>query len=254
LKDQDPRPSSAGASDHARRRRSVALDVERLGLIGLRSPAASVVIAVVLAIAAIFGVAKLTIDDSLSELFRIDTPDFRLFEQVSRQFPSAEYDVLVVVKGKSLLSRDSIEKLRTMVADLQLIDGARGVISVFSVREPSTTGGIPAPLFPGALPQGADYEKLVKRVKSNELIRDRLLSDDGRLPRRRQQLRGRRRSRCSEVLARGDTASARPPHRPYRQWAIRRDRHWPDIHRPIVAQSHRRQADRGHQAPRRQRL
>jgi len=181
LNDQDPRASSAGANVPTRRRRSVALDVERLGLIGLRSPATSVIIAVALAIAAIFGIAKLTIDDSLSALFRTDTPDFRLFEQVSRQFPSAEYDVLVVVEGKSLLSRDSIEKLRVMVADLQLIDGARGVISLFSVREPSTTGGVPAPLFPGALPQGADYEKLVQRVKSNELIRGRLLSDDDKL-------------------------------------------------------------------------
>jgi len=176
-----PSAGAAGASDLARPGRGIALGVERLGLIGLRGPAASVVIAVMLAIAAIFGIGKITIDDSLSELFRSDTPDFKLFEQVSAQFPSAEYDVLVVVEGQSLLARDSIEKLRSLVTDLQLVDGARGVISLFSVREPSATGGIPAPLFPEPLPQGADYDALVQQVKSNALIRGRLLSDNGAL-------------------------------------------------------------------------
>ena len=45
-----------------------------------------------------------------------------------------------------------------MVTDLQLTDGTRGVISLFSVREPSTGGRMPEPLFPEQLPQGADYE------------------------------------------------------------------------------------------------
>ena len=68
-----------------------------------------------------------------------------------------------------------------MVTDLQLTDGARGAISLFSVREPSTAGGMPTSLFPEQLPQGADYDKLVQRVKSNDLIRNRLLSDSGTL-------------------------------------------------------------------------
>ena len=52
-------------------------------------------------------------------------------------------------------SRDAVEKLRALVTDLQLIDGARGVISMFSARQPAENGGLPAPLFPDPLPEGA---------------------------------------------------------------------------------------------------
>ena len=56
--------------------------------------------------------------------------------------------------GKSLLERDSVEKLRDLVTDLQLIDGARGIISMFSARQPAAKGGLPAPLFPEATAGG----------------------------------------------------------------------------------------------------
>jgi predicted RND superfamily exporter protein len=163
------------------KRLDIALGVERFGLIPVRAPVLSVVIVVLLTVAAFFGIQRIRIDDSLSQLFRSNTPEFKQFEQVTRQFPSNEYDVLVVVEGKSLLARDSIEKLRALVTDLQLVDGARGIISLFSARQPSEAGGIPTPLFPEEPPQGEEYEQLVGRVMSNDLIRGKLLSDDGGL-------------------------------------------------------------------------
>jgi predicted RND superfamily exporter protein len=114
-------------------------------------------------------------------LFRSDTPEFRQFEKVSRDFPSSEYNVLVVIEGKALLERQSVQQLRNLVTDLQLIDGARGVISMFSARQPSENGGLPAPLFPDALPEGAAYQKLIAKVRSNELIRGKVVSEDGGL-------------------------------------------------------------------------
>jgi predicted RND superfamily exporter protein len=62
-----------------------------------------------------------------------------------------------------------------------LVDGTRGLISIFSAREPPEQGLIPPPLFPNPLPQGADYQALIKRVTSNEIIRGKMLSDDGKL-------------------------------------------------------------------------
>jgi len=43
--------------------------------------------------------------------------------------------VLVVVEGKTLLSRDNLEKVRDMVTDLQLVEGVRGLVSLFSARQ-----------------------------------------------------------------------------------------------------------------------
>ncbi|MGA2042166.1 MAG: MMPL family transporter [Roseiarcus sp.] len=174
-KQETPARSQSGRSV------AIALGLERFGLLPLRAPALAILAAIVLAAAAMAGIGRIQIDDSLSQLFRSDTPEFEQFEKVSRQFPSSEYDVLVVVEGKSLLARESVEMLRALVTDLQLVEGARGIISLFSARQPSENGGLPAPLFPEQLPQGAQYEQLISRVTGNELIRGRLLSDDGDL-------------------------------------------------------------------------
>src|SRR4030088_2122173 len=160
---------------------SIALGLERIGLISLRFPLLVGLAAIVLLIAAAFGLTRIKVDDSLSQLFRSETPEFRTFEEVTRRFPSNEFDVLIVVEGKNLLERASIEKLRDLVTDLQLIDGTRGIISIFSARQPPQGNELPAPLFPEKLPEGAGYQQLVQRVMSNEIIRGKLLSEDGQL-------------------------------------------------------------------------
>ena len=135
-----------------------------------------------LAVGAAFGVTRLKVDDSLSQLFRADTPEFHQFEDVTRRFPSNEFDVLVVITGKTLLERDSLEHLRGLVTDLQLIDGTKGIISLFSARQAPEPGHtIPPALFPEPLPEGVAYDQLIDRVKSNDIIRGKLLSDDGDL-------------------------------------------------------------------------
>ena len=159
----------------------LALGTERFGLIALRFPVAVGLVFLLLAIGAAFGITRLKVDDSLSQLFRSDTPQFRQFEQVTKNFPSSEYDVLIVVDGPTLLQRGSIEKLRDLVTDLQLVDGTRGIVSLFSARQPPIGGGVPPPLFPDQLPEGAAYDTLVKQVKDNEIIKGRLLSPAGDL-------------------------------------------------------------------------
>ncbi len=175
--------TSEGADQVARTRElpPIAFHIERIGLIPLRFPYLAIAILIALAIGAAFGVERLKVDDSLSQLFRSDTPEFKQYEEVTRRFPSSEYDVLVVVEGKSLLERNSLEKLRDVVTDLQLIDGTRGLVSLFSARQPPEGGKLPAPLFPEKLPEGAAYDQLVQRVLSNEIIRGKLLSEDGTL-------------------------------------------------------------------------
>ena len=165
----------------SRHRDDLALGIERIGLLSLRFPAIVGVLAIVVAIGAGFGVARIKIDDSLSQLFRSDTPQFKLYERETRLFPSSEFDVLIVVNGETLLERPSIAKLRNLVTDLQLIDGTRGIISLFSARQPPENGQLPAPLVPDDLPSGAAFQQLVQRITSNEIIRGKLLSNDGKL-------------------------------------------------------------------------
>ncbi len=160
---------------------SIAFGLERIGLIALRAPVLSCIILVVLIIGAIFGIQRIKIDDLLSQLFRSNSKDYRQYEAETRRFPATEFDVLVVVEGKTLLERSNLEKLRDLVTDLQLVDGTRGLISLFSARQAPAPGKLPAALFPTELPKGAEYDKFIETVKSNEIIRGKLLSEDGTL-------------------------------------------------------------------------
>src|SRR3954465_10552560 len=160
---------------------SIAFGLERMGLIGVRAPIVSCIILAALFVAAIFGIERIKIDDSLSQLFRSDSKEYRQYEAVTKRFPATEFDVLVVVEGKTLLARDNLEKLRDLVTDLQLVEGTRGLISLFSARQAPAPGKLPAALFPQDLPQGADYDKFIETVKTNEIIRGKLLSEDGTL-------------------------------------------------------------------------
>src|SRR6187200_1849613 len=178
--------SNTEASDSAsapppRKLHDLAYGLERIGLIPIRAPIVSAVILALLCVLAAFGIERIKVDDSLSQLFRSDTKEFRQYEEVTKRFPSSEFDVLVVVEGKNLMARESIEKLRDLVTDLQLVDSVRGLISLFSARQAPEEGKLPAPVFPETLPTGAEYDALAKRVLTNEIIRGKLLSEDGTL-------------------------------------------------------------------------
>src|SRR6266571_9027698 len=161
--------------------KSIAFRLERIGLIPMKAPILSCIVLVGLIIGAIFGIDRIKIDDSLSQLFRSNSKDYRQYEAVTKRFPATEFDVLVVVEGKALMARPNLEKIRDMVTDLQLVEGVRGLVSLFSARQAPERGKLPAALFPPELPEGAAYDKFVGTVKSNEIIRGKLLSEDGTL-------------------------------------------------------------------------
>ncbi len=155
--------------------------IERLGLVALKAPLVSALLIVLVSIAAVPGMMSMSVDDSLSELFRTDTEEFQRYEQVSRRFPSSEFDVLVVIEDDRLLTPENLHAVRKVILDLQLIDGLKGQISMFSVRELPDETGFPRALFPVEMPTGEAFEALMNRVRSNEIIRGKLLSEDGTL-------------------------------------------------------------------------
>jgi uncharacterized protein len=173
--------AAGGPAPGQKRPFRLALGIERFGLVPLRFPIAGVIVFVLMAALAAIGVMRIEADDSLSQLFRSDSPEFKQYEEVTKRFPSSEYDVLVVVEAKSLMARESLERLRDLVTELQLIEGTRGVVSLFSARQPPEGGHLPEPLFPDPLPEGKAYGDLVQKVLSNEIIRGKLISEDGEL-------------------------------------------------------------------------
>lgn len=155
--------------------------MHKLGLVPLLNPLVSGLLILALSIIAGFGVLRLQVDDTLSELFKTDTEEFRLYEQISARFPSSEYDVLVVVEGKDLLKPKPFGALRGMVEDLNLADGINGLVSMFSARGKPRPDGYVPPLIPDDLPEGPAFERIVDTLRKNEIVKGKFLSEDGSL-------------------------------------------------------------------------
>ncbi|RUP11047.1 MMPL family transporter [Hyphomicrobium sp.] len=159
----------------------ISLGLNKLGLIGIRAPIISAILVALLTAAAVMGLTHLKVDDSLSELFRTNTPEFKTYEEIDRRFPSSEYDVLVVVEGKNLLTRDGLKAFAGAAADLQLADGVNGIVSMLSARgKPDATGYAP-PIVPDELPEGPAFNQILEALKSNDIVKGKFLSEDGQL-------------------------------------------------------------------------
>src|SRR6202049_2548896 len=94
---------------------SIAFGLERLGLIAVQAPILSCIVLVGLIIGALFGIDRIKIDDSLSQLFRSNSKEYRQYEAETKRFPAVEFDVLVVVEGKTLLGPPNLQKLGALV-------------------------------------------------------------------------------------------------------------------------------------------
>jgi predicted RND superfamily exporter protein len=156
--------------------------LDRLGLVALKAPYVTAALIVLLTGLALLGVSRLRVDDSLSELFRTDTAEFRKYEQIDRRFPSSEYDVLVVVEGNALLARERLEVFRNLVIELQLTDGVGGLVSMLSARNPPDANGYAAPVVPDELPaDNAAYADIVHALATNDIVKGKFLSESGDL-------------------------------------------------------------------------
>jgi uncharacterized protein len=155
--------------------------LHRLGHVALRFPWLVAILVALVTAAASFGVTKLRVDDSLSELFRTNTEEFRRYEDIDRRFPSSEYDVLVVVEGTDLLKRPQMEAFARAATELQLADGVSGIVSMLSAREKPDANGYAAPVVADPLPEGGDYDRAIAALRANEIVSGKFLSDDGQL-------------------------------------------------------------------------
>jgi uncharacterized protein len=156
--------------------------LEKLGLIALRAPYVVAVLVLIATVLGAMGVAKLQVDDSLSELFRTNSEEFHRYEAIDRRFPSSEYDVLVVVEGKGLLQRKGLEAFANLTTELQLVEGVSGLVSMLSARGKPDATGYAAPLVPDELPaDGPAFDAMIDALKTNDIVKGKFLSDDGQL-------------------------------------------------------------------------
>ena len=169
------------SADEAQKSVLISAGLGRIGLLALRFPWIVAIFALAITIAAGFGITKLKVDDSLSELFRTNTEEFRRYEDIDRRFPSSEYDVLVVVEGRDLLARTQLEAFGKVTTELQLSEGVAGIVSMLSARQKPDATGYSPPVVPEDLPDGEAYDAVIKTLRANEIVQGKFLSADGQL-------------------------------------------------------------------------
>jgi predicted RND superfamily exporter protein len=168
--------------DAPRRSFLFSFGIDKLGLVALKAPRFSAFLILLLTGLAIYGVSLLRVDDSLAELFRTDTAEFRQYEEIDRRFPSSEYDVLIAVDGEALLTRPGLVALQNTVVELQLTDGVGGLVSMLSARAKPDDTGYAAPVVPDELPEDETaFAAMLDALKSNDIVKGKFLSEDGQL-------------------------------------------------------------------------
>ena len=170
------------SGDAPRRSFLFSFGIDKLGLVALKAPFVSAIVIAILTVLAAFGVSGLRVDDSLSELFRTDTKEFRQYEEIDRRFPSSEYDVLIAVDGQNLLTRDALKSLQNAIVELQLTDGVGGLVSMLSARSKPDATGYAAPVVPEEIPDdGPAFDAMLAELKSNDIVKGKFISEDGQL-------------------------------------------------------------------------
>ncbi len=155
--------------------------IERLGLLALRFPRATLLTVVAILPFALYGASQLTFSSDVREIFRSATPEFATLDVLARDFPETERDLLLVIEGEQLFQPRNLEALRSLHLDLSLSEDVGYVLSMFSAREPPQGSATPKPIFPADLEGLEDTNALRKVTLAHPLVADKLLSKDASL-------------------------------------------------------------------------
>ncbi len=161
----------------------IGFGLERFGLATLARPRLTVIALVLLTAFCALGVLRIEATGILSDFFRGDNRDYRLYKQMSERFPTSEFDVFVIVEGDKLLTPDRLEDVRTLHLELQFVDAVNGVLSIFSMRQAPDAEGYPPPMFPATMPRGNEFAALKEQVTTHPLLDGKLLTTpEGQAP------------------------------------------------------------------------
>lgn len=156
--------------------------MERLGLAALKRPRATLLLALLLTILLFPGIFRIQFKTEIREIFRSDSPDFALFEEMARQYPGSETDIFLIVEGKEIFQPRTLDRLSALHMDVLSVEGVKDVQSLFSARYPLSAGGkATQPVFPFGLSEIPPVEELKREFLRHPLVSGKFLSQDATL-------------------------------------------------------------------------
>ncbi len=160
--------------------KSLGFGLERLGYFSLSYPKSILVFIGLLYIVMTAGASQLQFESDTRSIFRSNTAEFARFEEFSRQYPEFLNETLILVEGKSLFAPKTLEALRSLHLDLELLDDVQRVVSIFSARHtPISDDDNGRPIVPDTLDKVADIAVLRQQIETHPLVKDKLVAKDG---------------------------------------------------------------------------
>ena len=122
--------------------------LEKLGLLALRFPRATLILVALLSVPLAYAATKVQFSSDVREIFRSGTPDFINLQMVEEQYPQSGEDILLLVQADDLFTRKNLDHLRDLHLELNFVDGVKYVSSMFSAHHPPDAAGNAKPVFP----------------------------------------------------------------------------------------------------------
>ncbi|MCW5713149.1 MAG: MMPL family transporter [Bauldia sp.] len=165
----------ADAGNH--RRKSFGFGVLRAGLFIERHGRIAWGIAALVTAVTIYGLFNVSVDRDLRNMFRGETELYRNYVATTEAFVDPENQVIVLVEGDGIRSPEGLRALQDLHLELQLLDDAGSVFSLFSLRSPpdaaGTTDAVVADTDAGLDPTA------IAAIRAHPLLGESLVSADG---------------------------------------------------------------------------
>ncbi len=138
-------------------------------------------LAAVITVVAVCGLARLRMDDDLRSLVSAGTDDFRILDEVADAFGAPDLDCIVRATSRTgdIFAAEPLAQLRDTVDRLRGVEGVAEVWSIFEVRRQGRVGGL-LPVIPRtAAALDAEARAAAKaRSARHPLVAGQLLSAD----------------------------------------------------------------------------
>lgn len=151
--------------------------LEKIGLVALRFPRATLLLVFALTIPLAYLATKIEFSSDIREIFRSGSPEYSRFQEVEVQYPDSGQDILLLVGAEDLFTVKNLEALRDLHLELSFVPGVRDVLSMFSASDPPDAEGSAKPVFPVKITKDS-VPGLRADITQHPLVSGKLISKD----------------------------------------------------------------------------
>lgn len=116
----------------------------------------------------VLGISMIRSDFSIASMFATDNEQFSQYQQFKRAFPLNDRDVIIVLRSDEF-DRQDLELLSNLHLDLEFFDGVDGVLSAFTMPEPTDSMATALPHIPEDLPSGEILKRTLDEFSDHPL-------------------------------------------------------------------------------------